>query len=230
MASAIPSTSPGMSVKKKAPSSPVPSASPRNSPPWLLHSIAPSFSPQEKRKGSPELRSAGVYLLTWTKLRKSSNCTLDCMQSLPAGEWVAWTSLPSRLAKTERDLVNYLKQGNPPKEKEKIHVRKGFACVCVREKMDMDEQMHECSPPKKKKSQPKKGTGVWDIKSPLITHSRELGFLIHVFIHIFAACWESGAVAFANVHLCAICFYCISETPKWEDNIFQSMNLFLYKK
>lgn len=44
---------------------------------------------------------------------------------------------------------------------------------------------------------------------PLITHRHELGFLIHVCIHIFAACWESGAVAFANVHLCAICFYCI---------------------
>lgn len=53
----------------------------------------------------------------------------------------------------------------------------------------------------------KKVTGVWDIKKPLITHSHELGFL--VYIHIFAACWESGAVAFANVHLCAICFYCI---------------------
>lgn len=130
MASAIPSTSPGMSVKKKAPSSPVPSASPRNSPPWLLHSIAPSFSPQEKRKGSPELRSAGVYLLTWTKLRKSSNCTLDCMQSLPAGEWVAWTSLPSRLAKTERDLANYLKQGNPP-QRERKNSCKERVCMYV---------------------------------------------------------------------------------------------------
>lgn len=131
MASAIPSTSPGMSGKKKAPSSLAPSASPRNSPPWLLHSIAPSFSPQERRKESPELRSAGVYLLTWTKLRNCSNCTLDCTQSLPAREWVAWTSLPSRLGKTERDLVNYLNQAKLPPNKEKNHVRKGHACVYV---------------------------------------------------------------------------------------------------
>ena len=146
-----------MSVRRKAPSNLVPSASPRNSPPWLLHSTALSFSPRERRKESPELRNAGVYPLTWTKARKTL-CRLhsDCTQLLAAWGRVTWASVPSGLDK----IVNFLKQMKNRKTKKKIDVREGQARVCwrVREQMDVYLQIYECS------LWQKSLTGVWNIK------------------------------------------------------------------
>lgn len=82
MASATPSTSPGTSGRRKAPFSPAPSASPRNSPPWWLHSTAPNYSHPPRRRGSREWSSVVASPSIWTKLGHPT-CPRDAALSGP---------------------------------------------------------------------------------------------------------------------------------------------------